>query len=128
VARDRLADFKRRIEAGQATFSQLARQYSQDDSAKDGGDLGWVPPGQFVPEFEQAMNNLDVGQISDPIVTRFGVQLIQVEGRREQVLDSAQQHDLARNILREQKTKEAFDNWARDVRARAYVEYRDPPQ
>jgi peptidyl-prolyl cis-trans isomerase SurA len=128
VAIDRLADFKRRIQSGEARFSQLAQQYSQDASAKDGGDLGWVPPGQFVPEFEQAMNNLDVGQISDPIVTRFGVQLIQVEGRREQVLTAAQQHDLARNILREKKTQEAFADWARDVRARAYVEYRDPPQ
>lgn len=128
VAIDRLADFRRRIQSGEARFSQLAREYSQDASAKDGGDLGWVPPGQFVPEFEQAMNNLDVGQISDPIVTRFGVQLIQVEGRREQILTAAQQHDLARNILREKKTEEAFANWARDVRARAYVEYRDPPQ
>ena len=128
VARERLTDFKRRIEAGQATFEDLARQYSQDDSAHDGGDLGWATQGQFVPEFEQAMNNLDVHQISDPVVTRFGVHLIRVEGRREQVLTAAEQRQLARNTLREKKAQEAFDTWAKEVRGRAYVEYRDAPR
>ena len=128
VARERLADFKRRIESGQASFEQLARQYSQDDAAAAGGDLGWVPPGQFVPQLERVVGNLDAGQISDPIVTPSGVQLVQVEGRREQVLTSAQQRQLARNVLREKKAEEAFDTWSKEVRGRAYVEYRDPPQ
>ena len=128
VARERAADFKRRIQSGQATFEQLARQYSQDDSAKEGGDLGWAAPGQFVPEFEQAMNNLNDGQVSDPVVSRFGVHLIRVDGRREQVLTSAEQRQLARNMLREKKAQEAFETWAREVRGRAYVEYRDPPK
>ena len=128
VARERAADFKRRIQSGQATFEQLARQYSQDDSAKEGGDLGWAAPGQFVPEFEQAMNNLNDGQVSDPVVSRFGVHLIRVDGRREQVLTSAEQRQLARNMLREKKAQEAFETWAREVRGRAYVEYRDPPR
>ena len=128
VARDRLADFKRRIESGQATFEQLARQYSQDDGAATGGDLGWVPPGQFVPQLERVVGNLDAGQISDPVVTPAGVQLVQVEGRREQVLTSAQQRQLARNVLREKKAEEAFDTWSKEVRGRAYVEYREPPQ
>ncbi|HOV20283.1 MAG TPA: peptidylprolyl isomerase, partial [Ottowia sp.] len=109
VARERLADFKRRIQSGQASFSQLARQYSQDDTAADGGDLGWVTPGQFAPELDQVVGNLDAGQISDPIVTGNTVHLLQVEGRREQVLTSAQQRQMARNMLREKKATEAFD-------------------
>ena len=128
VARERAADFKRRIAAGQASFEQLAREFSQDESAQEGGDLGWVPPGQFVPEFEQAMNNLNRGEVSDPVVTRFGVHLIRVDGRREQVLTAAEQRQLARNMLREKKAQEAFETWAREVRGRAYVEYRDPPR
>ena len=127
VATERLADFKRRVQSGQASFEQLAREYSQDDSAAAGGDLGWVPPGQFVPQLERVVENLNPGQISDPIVTPTGVHLIQVEGRREQVLNSAQQRQLARNVLREKKAEEAFDTWAKEVRGRAYVEYREPP-
>ena len=128
VARDRAADFRRRIQAGQASFEELARQHSQDDSAADGGELGWANPGQFVPEFEQAMNNLDPGQISEPLVSRFGVHLIRVDGRREQVLTAAEQRQLARNMLRERKAQEAFETWAQEVRGRAYVEYREPPR
>jgi len=128
VARERLADFRRRIESGQATFEELARQYSQDDSAREGGDLGWATQGQFVPEFEQAMDNLNPGQISDPVVSRFGLHLIRVDGRREQVLTAAEQRQLARNMLREKKAQEAFDTWAQEVRGRAYVEYRDTPR
>jgi peptidyl-prolyl cis-trans isomerase SurA len=128
VARLRLADFKRRIASGQATFEDLARENSQDTgSAEDGGDLGWASPGQFVPEFEQAMNNLDTGQISDPVTTRFGLHLIQVEDRRAKVLTPDEQRQLGRNMLREKKAQEAFDTWAKEVRGRAYVEYRDPP-
>ena len=128
VARERLADFKRRIQSGQASFSQLARQYSQDDTAADGGDLGWVTPGQFAPELDQVVGNLDAGQISDPIATGNTVHLLQVEGRREQVLTSAQQRQMARNMLREKKATEAFDTWAKEVRGRAYVEMREPPR
>lgn len=128
VARERLADFKRRVESGQASFEELARQYSQDDSGREGGDLGWTTQGQFVPEFEQAMNNLRTREISDPVVSRFGVHLIRVDGRREQVLTAAEQRQLARNMLREKKAQEAFDTWAQEVRARAYVEYRNPPK
>lgn len=128
VAVNRLADFKRRIESGQTSFEALAREHSQDASGPDGGELGWASPGQFVPEFEQAMNNLDAGQISNPVVSRFGVHLIQVEGRREQALTAAEQRQLARNMLREQKAQEAFETWASEVRGRAYVEYREPPR
>ena len=78
--------------------------------------------------FEQAMNNLDPGQISEPVVSRFGVHLIRVDGRREQVLSSSEQRQLARNVLREKKAEEAFETWAREVRGRAYVEMREPPR
>ena len=128
VARDRAADMRRRIVAKQADFETLARENSQDESAAQGGDLGWVSPGQFVPEFEQAMNNLDPGQISPPIVTRFGVHLIRVDERTERTLSSDEQRQLARNILREKKAQESFETWAREVRGRAYIEYRDPPR
>ena len=128
VAKARLADFKRRIESGQASFEQLARENSQDGSAAEGGDLGWAMPGQYVPEFEQAMNNLDAGAISEPVVSRFGVHLIKVHERRARTLSAAEQRQLARNVLRERKADEAFDTWSREVRGRAYVEYREPPQ
>ncbi len=126
----RLADFKRQIETSSApgrTFEQLARDYSQDASAAQGGDLGWASPGMFVPEFEQAMNDLQPGEIADPVVTRFGVHLIQVLERRRVALDPKQQREQARNILREQKFEEAYQSWARELRARAYVELREPP-
>ncbi|MET3493923.1 peptidylprolyl isomerase [Variovorax boronicumulans] len=123
-----LAEFKRRVQAGTADFAGLARDNSQDASAKEGGDLGWSRPGQFVPEFEEAMDRLAPGQISDPVVSRFGVHLIQVVGRRDAKLSQSEQREAARNVLREQRVEEAFTTWAQEVRARAYVEYRDPPQ
>jgi len=124
----RLADFKRRITSGTADFPGLARDNSQDGSAKEGGELGWTRSGQFVPEFEEAMNRLAPGEISDPVVSRFGVHLIQVEGRRDTKLNPAEQREAARSALRDKKLEEAFDTWAQEVRARAYVEFREPPQ
>jgi peptidyl-prolyl cis-trans isomerase SurA len=123
----RLADFKRRVLAKQADFEQLAREYSQDAAARVGGDLGWTNPGLFVPEFEEAMNALAPGQIADPVITRFGVHLIQVLERRQQKLSPAELREIARNILREKKIEEAYATWAEEARGRAYVEYRDPP-
>ncbi|MET3913725.1 peptidyl-prolyl cis-trans isomerase SurA [Variovorax sp. OAS795] len=123
-----LAEFKRRLQAGTADFAGLARDNSQDASAKEGGDLGWSRPGQFVPEFEEAMDRLAPGQISDPVVSRFGVHLIQVVGRREAKLTQTEQREAARAVLREKRVEEAFTTWVQEVRARAYVEYREPPQ
>jgi len=123
-----LAGFKRQIEAGTATFTGLARDYSQDGSAKEGGELGWSRPGMFVPEFEDAMNRLAPGQVSDPVVSRFGVHLIQAEERREAKLSQAEQRDTARAALREKRLEDAYDTWVQEVRARAYVEMREPPQ
>ena len=128
AARGKLADFKKRIEAGQADFGTLARENSQDASARNGGDLGWASPGLFVPEFEETLNALSPGQLSEPLVSRFGVHLIQLLERRETALSQREQRDLARGALREKKLDEAYASWAQEVRGRAYVEFRDPPQ
>lgn len=127
VAKQRLADMRAQIERGSAAFDNLARQFSEDGSAAQGGDLGWVMPGSFVPEFEQAMNQLAVGGISPPVESRFGVHLIQVVERREATLDAKQLREQARNALREQKFEEAYLEWTKELRSRAYVEMRDPP-
>jgi len=123
-----LNDFKDRIQRGVADFAGLARDNSDDGSAKSGGDLGWARPGQFVPEFEEAMNRLSPGQISDPVVSRFGVHLIQVLDRRDTKLTQVEQREAARAVLREKKIEQNTETWAQEVRARAYVEYREPPQ
>jgi peptidyl-prolyl cis-trans isomerase SurA len=128
AARQRLADFKKRIEAGQADFAQLAREFSQDASAANGGDLGWANPGLFVPEFEDAMNALAPGQIAEPLLSRFGVHLIQLLERRQATLTPRERREMARQLVREKKLDEAYAQWAQDVRGRAYVELREPPQ
>jgi len=128
AARQRLADYKRRIQAGQADFAQLARESSQDASARNGGDLGWASPGMFVPEFEEVLASLTPGQIADPIVSRFGVHLIQLMERRQATLGQREQREVVRNLVRERKLDEAYVQWAQDVRGRAYVELREPPQ
>ena len=128
AAREKLADIKKRIAGGQSDFATQAREISEDASAKDGGDLGWTSPGAFVPEFEQVMNSLAPGQVSDPLTSRFGVHLIQVVERRDTELSKREQREMARNALREIKQEEAYTLWAQEVRGRAYVEYREPPQ
>jgi peptidyl-prolyl cis-trans isomerase SurA len=128
AARAQLANYKREIEAGRADFAKLAQEHSQDASAPSGGDLGWVAPGMFVPEFEEVMNKLQPGQMADPTVSRFGVHLIQVLARREAPISERELRDMVRNKLREQKYEETYQLWAQEVRGHAYVEYRDTPQ
>jgi peptidyl-prolyl cis-trans isomerase SurA len=127
AAQKRLAGFKQQIEGGKANFDQLARENSEDGSASLGGDLGWAGAGTFVPEFEETMNRLAINGISDPVVSRFGVHLIQVTDRRAVSLDIKQQREQARNVLREQKFDDAYTEWLRELRARAYVEMREAP-
>ena len=127
AATRRLADFKRAIQSGAKSFEQLARDNSEDGSAAQGGDLGWASPGTFVPEFEETMNALPINGLSEPLVSRFGVHLIQVLERRQTALDIKQQREQARNVLREQKFEDAYAEWIRDLRGRAYVEMREPP-
>lgn len=121
----RLVEFKRAIESGRATFEQLARANSEDGSAQEGGDLGWVSPGGFVPEFEQAMDSLALKGISDPVPSRFGIHLIQVMERRDVVLDMKQLREQARNALRERKYDDAYNDWMKEMRARAFIETRE---
>jgi peptidyl-prolyl cis-trans isomerase SurA len=126
-AQERLEGYRARIASGQARFEDLARQFSEDGSASAGGDLGWAQPGTMVPEFEQAMNALAPGDLSRPVTSRFGVHLIQVLERRQADVDPRQVREQARNVLREQKFEEAYVDWVRDLRARAYIEMREPP-
>jgi peptidyl-prolyl cis-trans isomerase SurA len=128
LAARRLAEYKRQIEAGSKTFEDIARQYSEDGSAAAGGDLGWASPGVMVPEFETAMNELALIGLSAPVVSRFGVHLIQVLERREVTLETKQLREQAKNVLREQKFEQAYLDWAKELRSKAYVEMREPPQ
>jgi peptidyl-prolyl cis-trans isomerase SurA len=123
-----LNETKRRIEQGLLSFELAARDLSQDGSAAQGGELGWAQPGMFVPEFEEVMNQLPIGVISPPVVSRFGVHLISVLERRQVELTPRELRESVRNQLREQRYAEAFANWARDVRGRAFVELRDTAQ
>ncbi|WP_397534752.1 peptidylprolyl isomerase [Roseateles sp.] len=127
VAARRLAEFKRSIESGRASFEALAKENSEDGSAPDGGELGWTSPGGFVPEFEEAMNALPINGMSGPVVSRFGVHLIQVLERREVDVDPKQLREQARNALREGKYEEAYQEWVKELRARAFVELREAP-
>ena len=127
AARNRLVTYKQRVQAG-TDFADLARQFSQDGSAAAGGDLGWASPGQFVPEFEEVLARLQPGQISDPLISRFGAHLIQVLERREVPLSVREQREMVRTQLREKKIEELYATWVEELRGRAYVELRDPPQ
>lgn len=127
AARNRLVTYKQRVQAG-TDFADLARQFSQDGSATAGGDLGWASSGQFVPEFEEVLTSLQPGQISDPLISRFGAHLIQVMERREVPLSVREQREMVRTQLREKKIEELYSAWVEELRGRAYVELRDPPQ
>jgi len=122
----RLAQARESILNGSTRFEVQAQAISQDGSAAQGGDLGWATPGMFVPEFEQVLNNLKEGEIAMPIVSRFGVHLIQLLERRTVALTPAQLRERERNLLRGKRADEIFETWSREVRGRAFVEIRDP--
>ena len=127
-ALERLEAMRRALSAGQADFAALARQHSQDGSAKDGGDLGWTVPGQFVPEFEDVINAMQPGDLSAPTTTRFGVHLIQVQERRDAPLGERDRRTIARNMVRQKKTEEAYNLWIQEMRGAAFLQTRQPPQ
>ena len=120
----RLRDIKRRVETGTGDFAELARQYSVDGSAGRGGDLGWIYPGDTVPEFERAMNALAPGQVSEPVRTPFGIHLIQVLERRTDAASPDRVRQVARQALRERRIEENYQDWLRQLRDRTYVEYK----
>lgn len=121
-AKRRLVGLKERITHG-TEFAELARLHSNDLSAAKGGDLGWLSPGDTVPEFERAMNSLKPGEVGEPVKSPFGWHLIQVIERR---MDTSKERvrQSARLALRERKADEAYQDWLRQMRDRAYVEYR----
>jgi peptidyl-prolyl cis-trans isomerase SurA len=121
-AKNRLLQLKERLDNG-AKFAELARLHSEDGSAAKGGDLGWISPGDTVPEFERAMDALKPGQISEPVHSPFGWHLIQVLERRTQDVSQERQRLLARQEIRARKADEAYEEWLRQLRDRAYVEY-----
>jgi peptidyl-prolyl cis-trans isomerase SurA len=122
-AKHRLEDLKERIENG-GNFAELARQYSEDGTAAKGGELGWVNPGDTVPDFEKAMNGLQPGEVSHPVRSPFGWHLIQVMDRRSQDMSKEAARLKARQEIRARKSEEAYQDWLRELRDRAYVEYR----
>jgi peptidyl-prolyl cis-trans isomerase SurA len=127
VAARRLLEYRRQIEARTRSFEDVAKQYSEDGTAASGGELGWAQPGQYVPEFEEAMNKLDINGLSQPVVSRFGVHLIQVMERRDVAVETKALREQARGVLREQKFDDAYAEWAKDLKSRAYIEMREPP-
>ena len=124
---EKLKQLRTRVRTGQTDFATLARENSQDGSAAQGGDLGWANPGMFVPEFEAVINRLTPNQISEPLVSRFGVHLIQLMERRNTTLSPSEQRETIRTILRDKKLDEAYAAWVQELRGRAYVELREPP-
>lgn len=124
TARQRLEQVRQRLVAGDAKFEDMARQYSQDSTAPQGGELGWLNPGETVPPFEAAMNALKPGEISPPIQSPFGWHLIQVEERRQHDVTDELARMKARQILFERRAQPAFEDWLDQLRAQAYVDNR----
>jgi peptidyl-prolyl cis-trans isomerase SurA len=122
-ARDRLMKVRERIVAG-ADFGELAKTTSEDASASKGGDLGWVSPGDTVPEFEKAMNALRDKEVSQPVQTPFGWHLVQVMERRSDEMSADRKKVAARQSIRARKADEAYQDWLRQARDRAFVENR----
>ena len=122
-AKNRMIQLKERLDNG-ANFAELARLHSEDGSASKGGDLGWLSPGETVPEFERAMDGLKPGETSVPVKSPFGWHLIQVMERRSEDVSKERQALSARQEIRARKADEAYENWLRQLRDQAFVEYR----
>jgi peptidyl-prolyl cis-trans isomerase SurA len=122
-AKRKIDGIKERIDNG-TKFEEMARQYSEDGSANNGGDLGWVNPGDTVAPFEKEMNALGVGEISDPVLSPFGWHIIQVIERRQQDMTKEASRLKARQEIRTRKSEEAYQDWIRELRDRAFVELR----
>lgn len=126
-ALERLRQLRQRISMGES-FEELARLYSEDVSAPQGGDLGWVNPGETVPAFEQAMNALEPGQVSEPVLSQFGWHLIRVEERRNKDMENEYRRMQARQILFQRRVEPAFEDWINQLRGQAYIDNRLDPQ
>ena len=122
-AQRRLISLKERLD-NNADFAELARLYSEDASGAKGGDLGWISPGDTVPEFQRAMDRLSPGQVSEPVRTQFGWHLIQVMERRTTDVSDERQRLEARRALRARKSDEAYQEWLRQLRDKAFIQYK----
>ena len=124
-ARRRLTDLRDRIVNGKADFAELAKVHSDDvGSAARGGELDWIYPGDTVPDFERALQELKPGEISQPVKTPFGYHLIQVLERRASDVSQERRRLEARKVLRERKSEDAYQEWLRQLRDQSYVELR----
>lgn len=122
-AKQKIDGIKERLDNGEK-FEVLARQFSEDGTASNGGDLGWVNPGDTVPQFEKAMNTLKQDEISEPVLSPFGWHVIQVIERRKQDMSKEAARLKARQEIRTRKADEAYQDWVRELRDRAFVELR----
>lgn len=122
-AKQKMISLKERLDNGDK-FEDLARQYSEDGSASSGGDLGWVNPGDTVPQFEEVMNELSIDQISEPVRSPFGWHIIQVLERRKQDMTEQAARIKARREIHARKAEEAYQDWLHELRDRAFVELR----
>jgi peptidyl-prolyl cis-trans isomerase SurA len=122
-AKAKIERLKDRLDSG-AKFDELAKLNSEDPSSAKGGDLGWISPGDVVPPFEEAMNKLQLNQVSAPVRTQFGWHLIEVLERRKQDITADRERQQAQQAIRARKSDEAFQDWVRQTRDRAYVEVR----
>lgn len=120
-----LQQIRQRVVQGGEDFATLAREYSQDGSASQGGDLGWASPGMFVPEFQEVLDELQPGEISQPMVSRFGMHLIQLLERRSHQLTESDRRAMISGAVREEKSDKAYADWVNQLRNSAYIEIRD---
>lgn len=122
-AKQKIEGIKERIDHG-TPFQDMARQYSDDGSASNGGDLGWISPGDTVPVFEKTMAELAINEVSAPIRSQFGWHLIQVLERRKQDMSKESKRLKARQEIRARKAEEAYNEWIHELRDKAFVELR----
>lgn len=123
-----LLEIRDRVVRNGEDFAVLARQYSEDGSAQNGGDLGWAGPGMFVPEFQEVLEELQPSDVSQPLVSRFGLHLIQLLDRRQHKMTQREQRELVRNEAREEKVEVEYTKWIQGLRARAFIEIRNPDE
>ncbi|MEI6117451.1 MAG: peptidylprolyl isomerase, partial [Burkholderiales bacterium] len=124
IARQKLTQLYDRIVKGGEPFEDLAKRFSNDASAPQGGDLGWLNPGETVPPFEQAMNALKIGEVSPPVKTQFGWHIIRVDDRRTQDIAEQFQRNQARQRLFQQRAESSFEAWLQQVRNQSYIDNR----
>jgi peptidyl-prolyl cis-trans isomerase SurA len=123
-ARQRLENARQRIVNGGESFAAVARAVSDDSSAPQGGELGWMNPGETVPAFDRAMNELAIGQLSEPIQTEFGWHLIEVQERRAQDMADQFRRNMAREALFLRRASSNFDAWLQQVRNQTFIDNR----